>query len=243
MRTYDDAAFGRLPEDFGSTTVKVSEEMSAGERMPTGHLEGYLATGQSALKAVRLAQLAARVPDFTAILDLPCGHGRVTRWFQAAYPHASLTACDILTDGVDFCADAFGATPVYSRPGVTEDAFLDRYDLIWVGSLFTHVDVPDWDHLIALFDELSSAVDDRTLEIVDRRRRTAIVHRRGWLVRRMLLAADVIALVAALLVAEWLVNARTPGDFADARTEILIFLATIPVWVVVAKLYGLYERD
>jgi hypothetical protein len=36
-----------------------------------------------------------------------------------------------------------------------------------------------------LFDELASAVDERTLEILDRRR-TTIVKRRGWLVRRML---------------------------------------------------------
>src|ERR1700729_3189423 len=106
----------RLPESFGRTTLSVSEETSAGERMPTGHLEGYLTTGEAALKAVRLAQLAGRVPDFTSILDLPCGHGRVTRWIRAAYPDAKLTACDILTDGVDFCADTFGAIPVYSHP-------------------------------------------------------------------------------------------------------------------------------
>jgi SAM-dependent methyltransferase len=119
--------------------------------MPARDLEGYLATGESALKAIRLAQLAARVPDFHSILDLPCGHGRVMRWLRAAYPRAELSACDILRDGVDFCAEAFAARAVYSRPRIMADEFPARYDLIWVGSLFTHIDVPDWDHLIALF--------------------------------------------------------------------------------------------
>jgi SAM-dependent methyltransferase len=153
QRWYE-APDGRLPKSFAATTLAVSRETSPGERMPAGDLEGYLATGESALKSIRLAQLAARAPDFESILDLPSGHGRVTRWLRAAYPNALLTACDILTDGVDFCAEEFGAIPVYSRPGITAAEFPDRYDLIWVGSLFTHVDVPDWDQLIALFYEL-----------------------------------------------------------------------------------------
>lgn len=48
---------------------------------------------------------------------------------------------------------------------------------------------------LALHDELRSRVDDRTLEIVERRRRTAVVRRRGWLVRRMLLTADLFGLL------------------------------------------------
>src|SRR5207248_3149801 len=89
----------------------------------------------------------------------------------------------------------------------------------------------------------TAVVDERTLEMLDRRRRTAVVRRRGWLVRRMLLAADVAGLVLALVLAEWLTTGRTRIGVLDARTEILAFLATIPGWVVVAKLYGLYERD
>ena len=96
---------------------------------------------------------------------------------------------------------------------------------------------------LVIYDEATAAVDERTLEILDRRRRTAVVRRRGWLVRRMLLAADVAGLVLALLLAEWLTTGRTRIGVLDARTEILAFLATVPGWIVVAKLYGLYERD
>jgi exopolysaccharide biosynthesis polyprenyl glycosylphosphotransferase len=94
---------------------------------------------------------------------------------------------------------------------------------------------------IEIHDELRTIVDERTLALVDRRRRTAVVRRRGWLVRRVLLLADLAGLVAAMLLAEWVVT-RARGTFG-ARGEILAFLAALPAWVVVAKLYGLYDRD
>ena len=97
---------------------------------------------------------------------------------------------------------------------------------------------------IALYDEMNATVDDRTLEIVERRRKTARIKRRGWLVRRMLLAADVLGLLFAFtLVQAFLGAGRGPLDALDAQQEYALFLATIPAWIVVAKLYGLYERD
>jgi exopolysaccharide biosynthesis polyprenyl glycosylphosphotransferase len=90
--------------------------------------------------------------------------------------------------------------------------------------------------------EFDNMVDKRTLEILDRRRRTAVVKRRGWLVRRTLLTADLVGLVSAFLLAEWL----APVNSADAYSplqEILAFLLTLPAWVVITKLYGLYDHD
>jgi exopolysaccharide biosynthesis polyprenyl glycosylphosphotransferase len=96
---------------------------------------------------------------------------------------------------------------------------------------------------LKLHDELTAAVDARTLEILERRRRTAVVRRRGWLVRRMLLAADVVGLLVALVAAEWLVSWRDDNGQLDARAEVVAFIASLPAWVVIAKLYGLYDRD
>ena len=45
-------------------------------------------------------------------------------------------------------------------------------------------------------------VDDQTLEILARRRSVATPRRRGWVVRRMLLLADVFGLTVAFLVAQ-----------------------------------------
>jgi exopolysaccharide biosynthesis polyprenyl glycosylphosphotransferase len=96
---------------------------------------------------------------------------------------------------------------------------------------------------LEIYDEMTATVDDRTLEILERRRRTAVVKRRGWLVRRMLVLADLVGLATAFLIAE-LASALTTGpDQVSRMTEYLLFLLTLPVWVVVAKIYGLYEHD
>lgn len=96
---------------------------------------------------------------------------------------------------------------------------------------------------LEIHDEMTAVVDERTLEILERRRRTSVVRGRGWLVRRLLLAADVIGLVAAMAIAEWIVNRHNSLGVLNMRAEILVFLATLPGWVVVAKLYGLYDHD
>ena len=94
-----------------------------------------------------------------------------------------------------------------------------------------------------LYPELSDAVGARTLEILERRRKTAVIRRRGWLVRRMLLLADVAGLMLALLAAEWIVNSHSSTGALDAHAELAFFVITIPAWIVIAKLYGLYDHD
>jgi exopolysaccharide biosynthesis polyprenyl glycosylphosphotransferase len=96
---------------------------------------------------------------------------------------------------------------------------------------------------LALHDELRATVDDRTLEILDRRRRTAVIKGRGWLVRRLLLAADLGGLLAALVLAEWVITSINGVGLYDTRTETLVVVASLPAWVIVAKLYGLYDHD
>lgn len=67
--------------------------------------------------------------------------------------------------------------------------------------------------------------------------------RRGWLVRRMLLAADILGLSAAFLVTEllFLGDERT-GHVGFAELSI-VFVLALPAWILAAKLYGLYDRD
>src|SRR5215211_4166034 len=67
---------------------------------------------------------------------------------------------------------------------------------------------------------------------------------RGWLVRRSLVAADVVGLVAALVVAEQVVR-DDPGapDALRGLGEYLVFFGSLPAWVLLARQYGLYARD
>jgi len=68
--------------------------------------------------------------------------------------------------------------------------------------------------------------------------------RRGWVIRRALLAADVFGLVTAFVVAALL----TPWDqyatnAVGGAREATLFALSLPFWVIGAKLYGLYDRD
>ena len=88
-------------------------------------------------------------------------------------------------------------------------------------------------------------LEERLLETVGAGTRELLRQRqlsgksRGWLVRRLLLAADVLALVGAFMVA----LTATQGVGIDTWLELGIFLGTLPIWIAAAKLLGLYDRD
>ena len=117
-------------------------------------IAAYFEVGRSAMHAISVSlQSAGKPPESVKrILDLPCGHGRVMRHLKAAFPHAEITACDLLRDGVDFCAKTFGAIPVYSHEDPAKIRLdRDAYDLIWVGSLLTHFDTDFWTAFLRRF--------------------------------------------------------------------------------------------
>jgi SAM-dependent methyltransferase len=141
---------------FNERPPNVIAEIAPGDVMHSdGTLhEHYFHGGQRALRLVRLAMLSAMKEDLGSILDLPSGHGRVLRTLKAAFPDARLTACDINREAVDFCARTFGATPAYSSEDPAQIAIDDRFDLIYCGSLLTHLDERGWDGFLALFERL-----------------------------------------------------------------------------------------
>jgi exopolysaccharide biosynthesis polyprenyl glycosylphosphotransferase len=66
---------------------------------------------------------------------------------------------------------------------------------------------------------------------------------RGWLMRRLLLLADVVGLTLAYLVALALVPAATGSDRVDVWWEVALFIASLPFWVFLARVHSLYDRD
>jgi exopolysaccharide biosynthesis polyprenyl glycosylphosphotransferase len=93
-------------------------------------------------------------------------------------------------------------------------------------------------------EPLLARANEPTLRILEHRRHRDWTRRRGWIVRRALLAADLVGLIGAFLLAELIaVKAGSPGGRVDGPFEAALFLAALPVWVVAAKLYGLYDRD
>ena len=66
---------------------------------------------------------------------------------------------------------------------------------------------------------------------------------RGWLMRRLLLAADVIGLMSAFLLALAIGPTTAVADRVDVRWEIALFAASLPLWVFLARAHSLYDRD
>lgn len=115
--------------------------------------EAYFRTAMSAHDGITRAVAAAnRQPEsIQRVLDFGSGYGRVLRVLQAAYPEAELTACDLIPDAIDFCARQFGAVPLRGNKDLDLIEDDGAYDLIWLGSVFTHLPVSGW---ISLLDFL-----------------------------------------------------------------------------------------
>lgn len=91
-------------------------------------------------------------------------------------------------------------------------------------------------------DRALAAGGQRTLEILERRRGS--IHRRGWLIRRLLLTADLLALCAAFATAEVVAHANSSHlGRVGFDWEAILFVLSLPAWAVVARLYGLYQQD
>jgi SAM-dependent methyltransferase len=133
--------------------VEISDEISPDDGMYAGTTpQRYFGVGKLTVRLVRLAMLETRRGAFRSILDFACGYGRILRTLKAAFPEAELTACDINRDAVDFCARAFGATPIYSEEDPQKVALDGEFDLIWVGSLFTHLSGHRWTEFLDLLE-------------------------------------------------------------------------------------------
>ncbi len=86
-------------------------------------------------------------------------------------------------------------------------------------------------------------IGTRTLPLANGGGRQATARRRV-LQRRALRLADVVGLSTAFVLAEVLFGTGGPAlDSISPQRETLLFLATLPLWIVVAKLYGLYDQD
>jgi len=132
-----------VDESAVSTLIAPGDEMWIADSP-----EAYFQHGKDALAQIELSIQAAALTKVDRILDLPCGHGRVLRWLRERF-EGEIVACDIERSGVDFCADTFGATPVYSDNDPSRVVLPGEFDVIWSGSLVTHL--PEWRGFIDLF--------------------------------------------------------------------------------------------
>jgi len=134
-------------------TLDVITETSPKDQMFKSDSNSYFFWGAQGLSTIQRFMSLVSLSTINSILDFPSGYGRVLRFLRAAFPPAEITACDIDRDGVDFCAKTFAARAVYSTVDMVTEPSLESYDLIWCGSLLTHVHATQWGNLLRLFSE------------------------------------------------------------------------------------------
>lgn len=108
------------------------------DRSETG-VRNYLRQGEAAHAIVdrHLRLLGSPAPK--RILDLPCGAGRVTRWFRKHYPNATIFATDLSLEEIRFCVDTFSCVAVNPALHIEDYELPENLDAIWCGSLLTHL--------------------------------------------------------------------------------------------------------
>ena len=130
---------------------KINSKISPNDTMYNGDLEHYYKVGLSAIRCINEVLRQAKVESVQNILYLPCGYGRELRFLIHRFPEAKITACDIDQPAVDFCSETFGTLAAYSSCEFDEILFDTRFDLIWCGSLITHLNSADTLDLLKLF--------------------------------------------------------------------------------------------
>lgn len=117
----------------------VDNEFAAGTPM-----QAYLDVGIDALRVIIGALVnTGRQPPKT-ILDFPSGSGRVTRHLQAFFPDAVVVASDLYDRHLQFCAEILKVETIVSRENFDEIDFQREFDLIFCGSLLTHLPEPQF---------------------------------------------------------------------------------------------------
>jgi SAM-dependent methyltransferase len=134
---------------------EVDKTISPQDSMFQGNQDHYFFVGYSGINCINNALIMTGIDPSTikTILDLPSGYGRVLRWITAAFPEAEITACDLDFDAVNFCSEHLGAKKLYSQVEPEKIICEDKFDLIWCGSLFTHLESKKWGIFLKFFND------------------------------------------------------------------------------------------
>ncbi len=120
----------------------------------------YLASGEKHFRVVEevFAQAGHPLPSVRSFLEFACGYGRMTRFLVHRVNPTRVTVSDISAAAVAFVSTTLG---VQSFVSVADPRDLDhnaRYEAIYVGSLFTHLNYEYW---AAWLERLYSLLEDK----------------------------------------------------------------------------------
>ena len=123
-----------------------SRALHPDDQMYSGGPDWYWSVGESCLPVVGSALVASQIKRVRSVLDFGSGYGRCARLLRALFPGAAMSFCDIAPGAADFCAASF------SGRAVQLESLPKDIDVIWLGSVFTHIDIG---RMKVLFDALA----------------------------------------------------------------------------------------
>lgn len=120
----------------------------------------YMSVAESAMKNIEESLKIADISfdSLNSVLDIPSGYGRVLRLLTSKVPPEKITACEIEESAIEFCEKEFGCKKFLSNEDLSLVHFPEKYSLIWVGSLFTHLDEKGF---VDLFKLLFNALENK----------------------------------------------------------------------------------
>lgn len=100
----------------------------------------YRQVGYEAVGCVEeaLSLTGKNLTDVNALLDFGSGFGRVTRVFAQKMPPSKISVFDVDFQGPAFCSSEFGVKLLHFNGDWNAVPF-SKYDVIWAGSVFTHL--------------------------------------------------------------------------------------------------------
>ncbi len=165
QRSRVQAGIDRLVADGGLSVAQkelleaVDPRIHPDDDMFLGESDHYFAAGLSAITCIEAGTAqpdsAPVSPEPDRILDFACGYGRVHRFLAARFPDAERVAAEIQAPALKFCAERFGAATVRVPGEPLELRLTGSFDLIWCGSLLTHLDA---ERIRAVVGEFAAAL-------------------------------------------------------------------------------------
>jgi len=104
-------------------------------------LQGYLNTGINAFNIINKVVNSAfeNSDEVKKVLDFAAGYGRVTRFLTAFYPNKDVWASEIKPNSLEFLSEQFNCKTIQSSYVPEELPNNEKFDIIYVGSLFSHL--------------------------------------------------------------------------------------------------------
>ena len=144
----------RAPRTLSGIPGRVHMNDSMLARASPEDIASYREGAMNVLALVDEALAAAHRSDddVTSWLDFGCGYGRVIRLLAKRIPPHRITACDVVAEGVDFCASEFGVRPLHSRESLSS-LVLGTYDFVYAISVLTHLDEENSEEFLHLLGD------------------------------------------------------------------------------------------